>query len=115
MLPHGLSLFVHRHLLAGLCILGFVISGAFAQVPGKKVFSIPAMTADKSLKLFVAQSGMEVVYPAAVVKGVRTRGVKGSMIPAEAMKRLLDGTELASAQDERTGAFSISRRNLPNG
>jgi hypothetical protein len=97
-----------------LSFLGFFVTAIFAA-EGKKSFTIPAGTAEKTLKQFAAQSGIEVVYPAEVVRGVRTPEVKGQMTPGEAVKRLLKGTELASAQDERTGAFSISRRNDPNG
>lgn len=84
-----------------------------AESTSKKSFTIPAGTADKSLKQFSTQSGVEVVYPAEMARGVRTPEVKGDMTPAEAVARLLDGTELGSVQDARTGAFSISRRNDP--
>ena len=111
----GFPSILRRPLISGLCVFGLFTTGVFAQTPSEKTFSIPASTAEKSLKQFVAQSGVQVVYPAAVVRGVPTPEVKGRMIPAVAIKRLLDGTGLASAQDERTGAFSISRRPLPNG
>jgi len=96
-------------------MLGFFVAPVSARTEEAKKFAIPASTADKSLKQFAAQSGVEVVYPAEVVRGVRTPEVKGEMNPTEAMTRLLEGTGLAMAQDQKSGAFSISRRNLPNG
>lgn len=92
----------------------FLAAAAFAGSEEKKNFAIPAGSADKSLKQFASQSGIEVVYPGEVVRGVRTSEVKGQLTPAEAVGRLLAGTGLASAQDEKTGAFSISRRHDPN-
>lgn len=106
---------LRRHLISRLCVFGLLATAVFAGTQEKKSFAIPAGTADKSLKQFATQSGVEVVYPAEVVRGVRTPEVKGEMTPAEAVGRLLNGTGLASAQDKKTGAFSISRRNDPNG
>lgn len=85
------------------------------SVQDQKSFAIPAGVAERSLKQFAAQSGVELVYPAEIVRGVRTPEVAGTMKPAEAVSRLLRGTILASTQDEKTGAFSISRRPDPNG
>jgi hypothetical protein len=87
----------------------------FAATAEKKSFTIPAGSADKSLALFSTQSGMDVIYPAALVRGVRTSAVSGEMTPAEAVSRLLAGTGLTGAQDEKTGAFSISGSAGPNG
>ena len=106
---------LQRLLASNLCALCFLATAVFAAAQEKKTFTIPADTADKSLKQFATQSGVEVVYPAEVVRGVRTPAVKGQMTPAEAAGRLLDGTGLAMAQDKKTGAFSISRRRDPNG
>lgn len=87
--------------------------GLLASSESKAAFSIPAGPAGETLKQFSAQSGLEVVYPAEVVRGVRTREVRGEIPPAEALARLLEGTGLAGERNERTGAFSISRRASP--
>lgn len=99
---------------SSLHVFGLLATVVFAA-EGKKDFTIPAGTADRSLKQFATQSGVEVVYPAEVVRGVRTPEVKGQMTPADAAGRLLTGTGLASARDPKTGALSISRRHDPNG
>ena len=106
---------LRRPLVFSLCAFGLLATAVFAGAQEKKSFAIPAATADKSLKQFATQSGVEVIYPAEVVRGVRTPEVKGQMMPAEAVRRLLSETGLAHAQDEKTGAFSISRSNDPNG
>lgn len=106
---------LRRRLVLGFQIFCALAAVAFAGADEKKNYALPAGTAEKSLKQFVTQSGIEVIYPAEVVRGVRTPEVKGQMTPAEAVERLLAGTGLASTQDPRTGAFSISRRHDPNG
>lgn len=106
---------LRRLLVSCFFVVGFLASAIAAAEQEKKSFAIPASTADKSLKQFSAQSGVEVIYPAAIVRGVRTPAVNGEMTAAEAVARLLTGTGLASAQDEKTGAFSISSRHDPNG
>lgn len=87
----------------------------FAAADTKQDFAIPAGTADRTLKQFATQAGVEVVYPAEVVRGVKTPEVRGRLTPVEAVGLLLSGTGLSSAQDARTGALSISRHNDPNG
>jgi len=99
----------NRRLLAVAMAL-MIWPGLFASSAGRSLFSIPAGLARETLKQFSTQSGLEVVYPAEIVRGVRTREVKGEIAPVEALARLLEGTGLAGVRDERTGAFSISRR-----
>jgi hypothetical protein len=74
-----------------------------------KSFNIPAGPADQALKQFTAQSGAEVLYPAEIVRGVRTSAVQGNLTPTDALQRLLGGTPLSVRQDERTQTFLISR------
>lgn len=106
---------IRRLLVSVLFALGILASAIQAAAPERKSFTIPAGTADKSLKQFSVQSGFEVVYPAAIVRDVRTPAVNGDLTPAEAIARLLEGTGLTSVQDARSGAFSISILRLPNG
>lgn len=115
MSPLRFPLRLQRRWLVSLCVFGWFVALAPAAEPDRRSFSIPASTADKSLRLFAAQSGAEVVYPAELVRGVRTPAVQGELTPAEAVVRLLAGTGLESTRDERTGAFSISRIHDPNG
>jgi outer membrane receptor protein involved in Fe transport len=79
----------------------------------KRSFDIPPGTADISLKQFIAQSGAEVVYPAEIVRGVRTQPVKGEMTPEDAIQQLLAGSVLSVKQGTNSTAFIISRD--PNG
>jgi len=92
-------------LLCGLA-LGFAGSLAAAE---QQAFDIPAGTADHSLKQFTAQSGAEVIYPAELVRDVKTPAVKGRMTPEEAVQQLLAGSVLSVKRDAASAAFIISR------
>ncbi len=91
----------------------FALSLAAAE-PIARDFNLPADGAERSLKLFSAQSGLEVVFPSDITRGVRTREVKGKLTAREAMSRMLAGTGLTVTQDEKTGAFSVARDRGPN-
>ncbi len=72
-------------------------------------FNIPANDADKSLKQLSQQSGVEVLFPTAAVAGVRTKAVRGEMLPREALDAMLAGTLLVSVRDTRTGSLTVKR------
>jgi hypothetical protein len=79
---------------------------AVANVP-RKQFDIPDGDAALTLKAFSRQSGVEIIYPAEEVRAIKTHGVKGELSAHAALARMLDGTRLITAQDEKTGAFAV--------
>ncbi|HUR57336.1 MAG TPA: secretin and TonB N-terminal domain-containing protein [Opitutaceae bacterium] len=85
-----------------------------AEAP-KRVFNVPADTAEKTLKVFSEQSGHSMVVGASTVKGVRTNPVAGEFTVRDALDRLLAGTGLVATHDEKGGAFTVTREsNGPN-
>ncbi|MGH7946277.1 MAG: STN domain-containing protein [Opitutaceae bacterium] len=102
-------------LLAGLlgCLLAFPPGISAAETNPKKAFDIPAGDAVVSLKQFSAQSGTQVIYPAAAIQGTRTNALKGAFTAAEAIERLLSGTNLRAARDRESGSFAVSRGLVP--
>src|SRR5687767_11025117 len=84
------------------------VAGAAAE-PAKRPFDLPADSAEKSLKRFSVQSGIEVVFATHVTEGVRTVALKGEFPPLEALTRLLAGTTLVSRHDERSGTIFVSK------
>ena len=80
----------------------------------RKTFDLPADSAEKSIRRFSEQSGLEVFYPSSVTKGVRTQAVKGEMTAREALDAMVAGTGLIVVRDEKTGAFSVKRDSDPN-
>src|SRR5688572_20406680 len=113
MTRHGILLRFRGFLLLLAGAVG-LLSPSLAHASETKSFSIPASTAERSLKEFSSQSGVELVYPGEIVRGVRTPAVTGDLTPGEALSRLLRGTGLTSVQDQNTGAFSIARASDPN-
>lgn len=92
----------------------FSLVGLSLLAAEKKSFDIPAGTADQALKVFTAQSGSEVVYPAEIARGVKTNAVKGDFTAQEALQRIVAGSDLVIAQDAKTGALTVSRISDPN-
>ena len=83
---------------------------------GKRSFNLPAGSAERTLKLFSEQSGRALLTATTVVQGVRTNTVQGELTAREALDRMLAGTGLISAQDEKNGAFTVRRESPdPNG
>ena len=72
-------------------------------------FDIPADHAEKSLRVFSAQSGVQVIFPSDAVKDVTTKAVKGDMLPGVALDQLLSGTRLVAVQESNGGAFTVRR------
>ena len=86
-----------------------------AVEPAKRIFDVPADSAEKSLKLFSRQAKLEVIFPPKIAKDVRTNSVRGKFTPREALAAMLDKTGLVLFED-RTGAFTIRREDEdPNG
>ncbi|MDD2764952.1 MAG: TonB-dependent receptor [Opitutaceae bacterium] len=72
-------------------------------------YELPAGDAAVTLKLFVEQSGEQVIYLVSKVRGVQTNAVKGEMTAREALERITAGTALGVVQDEKTGALTVKR------
>jgi TonB-dependent receptor len=86
---------------------------ACAATALRRNFDVPADLAAVSLKVFSAQSGLEVLIPSALSRSTRTHPVRGEMTPREALFRMLEDTDLEADEDTRTGAFAVRRRRGP--
>src|SRR5688500_5547433 len=97
------------------CILFLVTTlvALGADAP-RKAFDIPAAAAEKSLKQFAAQAGVEVLFSTEAAAGIRTNSVKGQLTPLEAITQLVAGTRLVAVPDDRNGIIRISRGPDPN-
>ncbi len=94
-------------IVGGLLTGPAVLSAAAAST--KKAFDIPAGDAVLALKAFSAQSGAQVIYPEEQIEGAKTKALKGAFTPADAIDRLLAGTNLKAAYDQGSGSFAVSR------
>ena len=100
-----------RHFRVILSTLSFLCLPllSFAQ-SGEIVFNIPAGEAPVTLQQFSEQSGVQLLYAADQVQGVRTVAVYGKFSPLDALNRLLAKSDLFAMRDEKTGALTINRK-----
>ena len=75
---------------AATCLAFFLLalSGARAADPGTKSFNIPSGDAATTLRLFVEQSGEQIVFLVDHVRGVTTNAVSGEYTPRGALEQI---------------------------
>jgi TonB-dependent receptor len=105
-LRSGVGLLRLVWLLAGLVWL----APLRAQEAAARRFDVPAGDAIATLKSAAQQGGLEIVYSAAVVRGIRTHAVVGEFRPHEALERMVANTPLALFRDAESGVLSVIRR-----
>lgn len=91
-----------------IALLGFAVRLPAADA-AVKYFDVPAAAAEKALRLFSAQSGLQVGFPTDITRGVVSRPVRGEFPPEKALALLLADTGLTAVQDPKTGAFAVRR------
>lgn len=93
--------------LTSALFAGVLAVAALAAAPTQS-FDIPAGPAAATLKQFIAQSKVQVLYSADEVKEITTQPVKGELTPTAAAEQMLAGTKLA-ATVTKNGAISIKQ------
>lgn len=91
--------------LLAMCISISFTGAAYAQTvtQGVRAYNIPAGDLATSLNLFSDQSGLQVLFDAALVKGFSASAVKGNLDAQQVLARLLKGSGLQAAYlNERT-------------
>ena len=97
-----------------LSVGALLFVSARAAEEARRNYNLPAGDAAAVLRQFSEISGRETLYAAEVVRGVRTNAVQGEFTARDALNRLLAGTPLMVVQDEKTGAFAVSKVSDPN-
>lgn len=99
-----------RRLPCYLWVLALLSSllGGLRGAEAARAFDIPAGPAEKSLRLFSSQSGVEILFSTAAAKSVQTNAVQGAHPPTEALRLLLNGTSLRAVNDERNGVLRVT-------
>jgi len=77
---------------------------ACAQTAAVQSYQIPVGNLDDALQQWATQSGQQLMYSGDLVQGKRSAGLSGSYAPAEALRRLLEGSGLES---ERLNARTL--------
>jgi hypothetical protein len=88
--------------------LSVVVVAAAAEQ--KRNHDLPRGEAATMLARFAEQSGRPILFAMDKVRGARTNAVVGEFSPAEALNRLLAGTELIARIDPATGEIVVKRR-----
>jgi len=84
-----------------------------AATEAARAFDVPAGEAVETLRQAARQGGVEIVFLAETVRGVRTLAVRGRFTPHEALDRLVRDTGLVVVRDARTGTLSVNRAPPP--
>ncbi len=90
-----------------LCTAAFcaVMTGA-AQA---EQFDIPSGELKAGLDAYARQSGIGILFSSDIVKGAKTRGVRGDLSAREALSQILSGTGFSTYRDP-DGSIGISRQ-----
>ena len=79
-----------------------------------RAFNIPAQSLSSALVLFGQQAGRHLTVDSALVRGLSTPGVQGTMTTEEALGRLLAGTSLTFS-GSAGGTITVHRLDQPGG
>src|SRR5688572_3977848 len=74
-----------------------------------RMFKLPSGDAEKTLRQFSVQSGMEVLYPTDSAKGIKTQAVKGRRAVPVALEQMLAGTPLRAVKDQKHNIWRVVR------
>jgi outer membrane cobalamin receptor len=100
---------VRRGVIAGLiccvCVITALAQGI--ELPRQSI-SLPAADLVSSLDLLGRQSGIEFIYDADQLNGIRVPAVSGLLTPKQALAQLLQGTNLGMVE-QAGGAILIAR------
>jgi iron complex outermembrane receptor protein len=75
----------------------------------RRAFDVPVGDAAETLKLAARQGGLEIIFFAETVRGVRTLAVRGEFPRREALARLVANTGLVVGPNEKNGTLTIQR------
>ena len=90
---------------AGVALGAAFPAAASAQGPARE-YAIASQDLDSALRAFAMASGHDVVFDPSVVRGRTTAGVAGAVSDEEALRTLLQGTDLAFEQTA-SGGFVV--------
>ena len=71
-----------------------ISASALALADEPRQVNVPAGNLIEGLESLAKQCGVDVIYPSNELKGLKTRGVSGTLEPKEAFRKLIEGTPL---------------------
>lgn len=107
----SISIFRRGLLTAALFFLMMSAGQIAAQT---RSFDIEAGNSRTTLREFARQALVDVVMDRRDVQGVQTNEVSGLLEPRIALERMLEGTPLVFKEDLESGAFAVTRSEIPS-
>lgn len=108
----GESTFIFRRRLYAAAL--FLLMTSAVQITAEtRTFDVEAGDARTTLRNFARQAKVSVVMDRRDVQGVQTNEVSGLLVPKHALERILEGTPLVFNEDMETGAFAVTRSEIP--
>lgn len=96
-------------LFAGIFIFLASVLAAQGSSDAPQAFDLPSGDASPMLKRFADQSKKEILFDVRNVSGIKTRAVRGTLTPEQALEQMLADTGLVARKDTKTGAFAVRR------
>ena len=78
-----------------------------------QIFDLDEGDAKLTLKQFAKQAQIGILFNPPSISGLRTNEVVGKFTPRFALERMLEGTPLVFNEDLETGAFAVTRSEIP--
>lgn|GEM_PF-902292 len=95
------------------CLAALLAAGALLAAEAPRPFDVPAGDAAETLKLAASQGGIEIVFFAETVRGVRTAELRGKFPPHEALERLVAHTGLTLSLNDSVGTVTVLKNPVP--
>ena len=80
----------------------------------KKPFKMAVGNAARTLRQAARQGGVDIVFLADIVKGVKTRAIKGDYTPSEAFALMLRDSTLVAVKHRKSGVYLIKKQESPD-
>ena len=80
----------------------------------KRSFKMAMGNAARTLRQAARQGGVDIVFSADIVKGVKTRAIKGDYTPSEAFNLMLQGSAFVAVKHRKSGVYLIKKQEQPN-
>jgi iron complex outermembrane receptor protein len=97
-----------------IVVLACLISAsALALADNAKRVDVPAGNLIEGLESLARQCGVDVIYPSNELKGLKTRGVSGTLEPKDAFRKLIEGTPLILKEQGSAVLISLPSASTP--
>jgi len=105
----GRRLFLRLIFPIGIVGAAFVAQSSEKTKEKKMPFLVPEGSAVLTLKKAARQGGVDIVFSADIVEGVKTPSLSGNYTPGAAFSLMLRGTQLVAVRHAESGVYLIKK------